>query len=54
MYSTIVLMVIGWHYRMLFDANGCVSMLVNVNWLKWMYLVLIIVYFMVMNSNGCK
>ena len=24
-------------YRMLFDANGCVSPLVNVDWIKWMF-----------------
>ena len=37
MYSRIVLMVVCCQYRMLFDVNGCVSTLVNVNWIKWMY-----------------
>ena len=37
MYSRIVLMVICWRYGMPFDANGCVSTLVNVDWIKWMY-----------------
>ena len=31
MYSRIVLMVICWCYGMPFDANGCVSTLVNVD-----------------------
>ena len=37
MYSRIVLMVVCWHYGMPFDANACVSSLVNVDWIKWMY-----------------
>ena len=37
MYSRMVLMVVCWRYRMPFDANGCVSTLVNVDWIKWMY-----------------
>ena len=32
-----VLMVICWRHGMPFDANGCVSMLMNANWIKWMY-----------------
>ena len=32
-----VLMVVCWRYRMPFDANGCVSTLVNVDCIKWMY-----------------
>ena len=32
-----VLMVDCWHYGMPFDTNGCVSMQVNFNWIKWMY-----------------
>ena len=35
-YSRMVLMVC-WHYGMPFDANGCVSTQVNVDWKKWMY-----------------
>ena len=30
-YSRVVLMVVCWHYRMPFDANGCISTLVNVS-----------------------
>ena len=30
MYSRIVLTAIFWHYRMPFDANSCVSTLINV------------------------
>ena len=30
MYSTMVLMVVCWRYGMPFDANGCVSALMNV------------------------
>ena len=30
-------MVVCWRYRMPFDANGCVSTLVNVDWIKWIY-----------------
>ena len=37
MYSRIVLMVVCWRYRMRFDTNGCLSTLVNVDWIKWMY-----------------
>ena len=37
MYSRMMLMVICWCYRMPFDANGCISMLVSVDWIKWMY-----------------
>ena len=37
MYTRMVLMVVYWRYRMPFDANGCVSTLVNVDWIKWMY-----------------
>ena len=32
-----VLMVVCWYYRMPFDANGCVFMLMNVDWKKLMY-----------------
>ena len=37
MYTRMVLMVVCWRYEMPFDANGCVSTLVNVDWIKWMY-----------------
>ena len=37
MYSRMVLMVVCWRYGMPFDANGCVSTLMNVDWIKWMY-----------------
>ena len=37
MCSRMVLMVVCCRYAMPFDANGGVSMLVNVNWIKWMY-----------------
>ena len=37
MYSWMVLMVVCWRYRMPFDENGCLSTLVNVNSIKWMY-----------------
>ena len=37
MYSRMVLMVICWCYEISFDSNGCVSMLMNVNWKKLMY-----------------
>ena len=37
MYSRMVLMVVCRHYRMPLDANGCVSTLVNVDGIKWMY-----------------
>ena len=26
-----------WRYRMPFDANGCVSTLMNIDWITWMY-----------------
>ena len=54
MYNRMVLMVICWHYRMPFNVNGCVSTLTKVDWIKWMLrLVLMIVYFLVMNSKRC-
>ena len=37
MYSRIVLMVVCRRYEMPFDANDCVSTLMNVDWIKWMY-----------------
>ena len=37
MYSRMVVMVVCWRFRMPFDANGYVSVLVNVHWIKWMY-----------------
>ena len=37
MYSRMVLMVVCWLCRMPFDAHGCISMLINLNWIKWMY-----------------
>ena len=37
MYSRIVLIVVCWRYGMLFDANGSVSTLMNVDWIEWMY-----------------
>ena len=37
MYSRMVLMVVCWRYGMPFDANGCVSTLVDVDWIKEMY-----------------
>ena len=37
MYSRMVLMVICLHDGMPFDISGCVSTLVNVDWMKWMY-----------------
>ena len=37
MYSRMVLMVVCWRYGMPFDTNGCVSTLMNVAWIKWMY-----------------
>ena len=58
-----VLMVVCWRYRMPFDANGCVSTLVNVDWLKWMYFCVNDfevgvndnnVNFLVMNSKRCN
>ena len=36
MYSEMVLMVVCWRYRMPFDANDCVSTLMNVDWIKLM------------------
>ena len=32
-----VLMAVCWLYGMRIDANGCVSTLVNVDGIKWMY-----------------
>ena len=37
MYSRMILMVACLLYGMPFDANGCVSTLMNVDWIKWMY-----------------
>ena len=37
MYSGTVLMAVHWQYRMLFDANGCIFMLVSVDWIKLIY-----------------
>ena len=37
MYSRMVLMVVYWRYRMLFDTYVCVSILLNVDWIKWLY-----------------
>ena len=37
MYSRMVLMAVCWRYGMPSDANGCVSTLMNVDWIKWMY-----------------
>ena len=37
MNTRMVLMVICWHYVVPFDENSCVSTLVNVDWIKWMY-----------------
>ena len=37
MYSRMVLLVICWCYGMPFDANDSLSILMNVNWIKWMY-----------------
>ena len=37
MCSGVVLIVNCWRYRMPFDANVCVSTLVKVDWIKWMY-----------------
>ena len=37
MYSWMVLMVDCWRYRMPLDANGCVSTVMNVDLIKWMY-----------------
>ena len=37
MYSRMMLMVVCWSYGMPFDVNGCVSTLMNVDWIKWMY-----------------
>ena len=37
MYSRVVSMVVYWRYGMPFDANGCVSTLMCVDWIKWMY-----------------
>ena len=61
MYSRMVLMVVCWRYGMPFDANGCVSTLMNVDWINGcifalmsLKLVLMIVYFLVMNSKRCS
>ena len=32
-----VLIVVCWRYGMPFDANGGVSTLVNIDWIKWIY-----------------
>ena len=32
-----VLMVVCWYYRVHFHTNGCVSVLMNVDWIKRMY-----------------
>ena len=37
MYSGMVLMVACWRYGMPFDTNDCVSKLMNVDWIKWVY-----------------
>ena len=37
MYSRMLLMVVCWRYGMPFDANGCVSTLMNVDCIKLMY-----------------
>ena len=37
MYSRMVLMVVYWRYRMPINANGRISPLVNVDWIKWIY-----------------
>ena len=37
MYTRMVVMVVSWRYRMLFDANGSMSTLVNVDYIKWIY-----------------
>ena len=37
MYNGMVLMIVSWRYRMPFEANGCVSTQMNVDWIKWMY-----------------
>ena len=37
MYSRMVLMVVCWRYGMSTDANGSISTLMNVDWIKWMY-----------------
>ena len=36
MYSRMVLMVVCWRYGMPFDADGGVSTLMKVDWIKWM------------------
>ena len=60
MNSRMVLMVACWRYRISFSANGCVSTLVNVDWIKWTYfranefqVGVMTVYFLVMNSERC-
>ena len=37
MYNRMVLMVVCWHYGMTFNANGCVTALLNVDWIKSVY-----------------
>ena len=37
MYSRVVLMVVCRRYGMPFGTNGCVSTLMNVDWIKWVY-----------------
>ena len=36
MHNRMVLTVVCWRCGMSFDANGCVSTLMNVDWIKWM------------------
>ena len=38
MYSRMVVMVVCWRDRMPLNANGRVSTLVNVDWIKWMHI----------------
>ena len=33
-----VLMVVCWHYGMPYDTNDCISIIMNIDWIKWMYL----------------
>ena len=37
MHNRMVLMVVCWRYAVPFDANGWVSTLMTVDWIKWMY-----------------
>ena len=59
MYSRMVLMLVCWRYGMPFDANGCVSTLVNIDWVKEcvfassLRLALMIEYFLEMNIKRC-